>query len=114
MKKLIALVLALVLCFSLCACEKEGDNEDVEDIIKEAVESELHFNIIMQYDTAGYVDVTYNIDETGEDEFEVTGTVSVRDKSGTRYTGNYYATVEYNSRTGKCDVDCDIDTMYRN
>ena len=51
---------------------------------------------------------------TGENEYEVTGKVTVQDKYGDSYTGNYDATVEYNPTTDKCDVDCNIGDLYKN
>ena len=54
------------------------------------------------------------VDEISENNFEVTGKVTVRDKYGDTYTGNYDAVVEYNPTTNECEVDCDIGILYKN
>ena len=115
MKKLLAVILAMLLCVSLFACGgKGGDTESVEDKVKDAVESQIQVNIMLQYDTTGVPSITYYVDKIGENVFEVTGKVTVRDKYGDTYTGNYDAEVEYNPSTDKCKVDCDIDKLYKN
>ena len=115
MKKLFAIILSMLLCLSLCACGSNGgDTESVEDKVRDAVESQINVDIMLRYDTTGVPSITTYIDEIGENEFEVTGKVTVRDKYGDTYTGNYDAVVEYDPATDDCDVDCDIDTLYKN
>lgn len=114
MKKVFAIILAMVLCLSLCACSGgNGDTESVEDKVKLAVESQIMANIMLQYDTTGLPSITYYIDEISENNFEVTGKVTVKDKYGDSYTGKYDAVVEYDPATDDCDADCDIDKLYK-
>ena len=115
MKKFLTSILTMLACFSLCACGSDGGNvESVEDKVKNAVETRIKVNIIMQYETTGVPNITYYVDEISENNFEVTGKVTVRDKYGDTYTGNYDAVVEYNPTTNECEVDCDIGILYKN
>lgn len=116
MKKLFALILAMVLCFSLCACGGNGDTESVEDKVKHAVKNTLWSKIQLSSDSQwiAVTNVTYNINKKAENKFEVTGKVSISNKDGNTYTGNYKASVEYDSSSDKCYAhytDCNIGTL---
>ena len=114
MKKVFSIILAMVLCLSLCACSGGNvDTKSVEDKVKLAVESQIMAKITLQYDTTGIPSITYYIDKISENKFEVTGKVTVKDKYGDSFTGKYDAVVEYDPATDKCDADCDIGKLYK-
>ncbi len=114
MKKLLAAFLALVLCFSLCACaDKKTNTETVEDKVRSAVEARLITYVALSYDTVGVPSITCYIDEVDENKFEVSGKVTVKDKYGDTYSGKYDAEVEYNPSTDECSVDYDLDKLYK-
>lgn len=114
MKKLFAIILSVVLGLSLCACSESGSNsESVEDKVRSAVENYIMASVAVQYDTTGVPSITAYIDEIGENEYEVTGKVTVRDKYGDSYTGKYDAVVEYDPETDDCAVDCNLGNLYK-
>lgn len=112
MKKFFAVLMSVVLCFSLVACTAEK-TETVENKVKSAVEARLITYVSIAYDTIGVPNITYYIEEVGENKFEVSGKVTVQDKYGDTYSGNYDAEVEYNSSTDKCTVDYDLGKLYK-
>ena len=115
MKKVLAIILAMILCFSLCACNggNEEDTESIEDKVKSAVKSDIMATIKLQYDTTGLPNITCYVDKISENKFEVTGKVTVKDKYGDSYTGKYDADVEYKPERDYCDVDLDIGSLYK-
>ena len=117
MKKLLCLLLTLVMCISLVACgaesSSESTTESVASKVKRSVESLINTKIAINYDTVGVPDITCYIDEVSQNNFEVSGKVTVKDKYGDSYSGKYDATVKYNPETDKCDTDVEIDTLYK-
>ena len=115
MKKVFSVILAMILCFSLGACSsKNVETESMDDRLKDAVKNRINATILIEYDTVGVPSATYYIDEMSETEFEVTGKVTVTDKFGDKYTGNYEAFVEYDPSTDELDVvDCEIYSLYK-
>ena len=69
--------------------------------------------IALSYDTTGVPTITTFVDEIGENTYEVTGKVTVKDKYGDSYTGKYDAEVEYNPATDNCDVDLELGDLYK-
>lgn len=117
MKKFLSLLLALVMCISLVACggesSSENTTESVESKVERSVKSNIEVDIMFSYDTVGVPNITYYIDEVSENNFEVSGKVTVKDKYGDSYSGKYDATVKYNPETDKCDTDVEIDKLYK-
>lgn len=113
MKKFFAVILTVLLCLSLCACgESGGKTKSVEEKVKDTVQSRIEVDIMLQYGITS-PSITYYINQIGENTFEVTGKVNVRDKYGDVYTGNYSAVVDYDLVTDKCDVNCNISKLYK-
>lgn len=118
MKKILALILAIITCLSLCACTGGGNSNDaksssVEDKVKESVKYQIMAEVALKYDTTGAPSCTYFVDEIGENKFEVTGKVTVRDKYGDSYTGKYDAEVIYDPADDDCDVSLEMGTLYK-
>lgn len=115
MKKILALILAVFMCLSLCACGggKGENSESVEDKVRSSVESRLMTYVTLSYETVGVPTITCYIEEVGENVFEVSGKVTVKDKYGDTYSGKYDAEVEYDPSTDKCDVDYDLGKLYK-
>ena len=61
--------------------------------------------MLVGYEISGSPQVTMaSVREVSEDEWEVSGKITVKDKYGDSYTGTYDAVVEYDSSTGKASV----------
>ena len=119
MKKILLMLLMSALVFTFVACDLNNEPEkSPEELIIEDVEScvtaEIIATIIWQYDTEGSPLITHYVDEIGENKFEVTGKVTVRDKYGDTYTGKYDAIVEYDPISEDSDiVSFNLGTLYR-
>ena len=117
MKKLLAIILATVISFSLFACGGSGGSEStnsIEDKVENAVKNQLIIRISLQYD-ATVTNTTFNVDKKSENKYEVAGKVTARDKYADFYTGKYDAVVEYDPTTDTCKVtECSIDKLYKN
>ena len=116
MKKILLVLLTLVFVFSLVACDDTGEKTDsVSDEVKSAVRGRIIATVALQYDTTGSPNITFFVDEIGDNIYEVTGKVTVRDKYGDSYTGKYDAEVEYNPEDDDCNVTSfDLGTLYKN
>ena len=99
----------------LCACSGgSGESEKTpRDEVVSAVRSRIMLEVTLRYDTTGVPNITTYVDEVGDNIYEVSGKVTVRDKYGDSYTGKYDAKVEYNPATEDCDVDLDLGTLYK-
>lgn len=117
MKKFLSLLLTISLCVSLVACggggSSESKTESVESKVERSVKAYINTEIMFSYDTVGDPNITYYIDEISENNFEVSGKVTVKDKYGDSYSGKYDAIVKYNPETDKCDTDVEIDKLYK-
>ena len=114
MKKLLAFILAMVLCFSLCACGGNKDTESIEDRVKQSVKNRLNFMVSLDDKWKAVNNVTCIINKKSENTFEVTGKISIRDKYGDLYTGKYDASVEYDASTDTFKTNCNIGTLTKN
>ena len=115
MKRVFALILAVALCFGLCACGGGSTESKAspEEKVSSAVRSRIIVEITFSYDTTGVPTITTYVDEIGDNRYEVTGKVTVKDKYGDSYTGKYDAEVEYDPVTDDCDVDLELGTLYK-
>ncbi|MBO5214517.1 MAG: hypothetical protein J6B86_07095 [Clostridia bacterium] len=114
MKKFLSLILVVILCGSLCACGNGGSSaeEDREGDVRRAVYQQI-LTETMFYEKAGTPTVTYYFEEISEYEYEVTGKVTIKDKYGDTYTGKYDAVVNISPTDGKCAVDLELGTLYK-
>lgn len=115
MKKLFIIILSIIMCFSIIACnDNKEDTESIEDKVKEAVRLRITTEIILYYDTADVPQCTYYVDDIGDNNFKVTGKATVKDKYGDSYTGKYDAEVTYDPFADKCSVtNLDLDKLYK-
>ena len=114
MKRLLALLMVLVFCASLCACGGSGGKkETVEDKVISAARSRILVEIALGYDTEGVPNITTFVDDIGDNTYMVTGKVTVKDKYGDTYTGKYDAEVTYNPSSDQCDVDLELGKLYK-
>lgn len=114
MKKMIALVLSLVLCLSLCACGDNGDDTtSVNQKVKNSVIAQLTLKVKLQYEITGQPIITTNIKEISENRYKVTGKITVRDAYGDSYTGKYDAIVDYDPSKDNCKANIDLGDLYR-
>jgi len=113
MKKAILILLATIISISLIACGSK-QNESLDEIIKRNVDSYVKSYVTFQYNPAAILNITFYIDESGNNEYEVTGKVTVKDKYGDSFTGNYTSFVRYDPETDDCNViSCEIGNLYR-
>lgn len=106
MKKFLAILMVALLSISLVACSgSKEEPESVTDKVKDEVKYRIMATIAVQYETTGVPNITYYVDEMGDNTYEVTGKVSVKDKYGDTYTGKYDAVVEYDPAADDCSID---------
>lgn len=116
MKKTIALLLTLALCFSLCACgvgNSVAEEKSLSDRAASAVKGQLMVYVSLTYETNGVPSITTYVKEIGTNEYQVTGKVTIRDNYGDTYTGKYDAVATYDVDTDDFDVDYDVGDLYR-
>ena len=114
MKKFFSIMLVSILMFSLFACGKDVKTEKtVNDKVSDAVKSQIILKIALQYNTVGVPTITTFVQEKGNNKFEVTGKITVKDKYGDKYTGKYDAEVTYDPELDKCKVSLEIDDLYK-
>lgn len=115
MKKVFSLILALVMCLSLCACGigKDKKEKSMSERAADAVRAQINVYITLHYDTNGVPQVTTYVNETSMYQFEVSGKVTIRDKYGDTFTGKYDATAIYNPLTDEFDVDYEVGKLYK-
>ena len=109
MKKFFLILISAVLCISFVACGNTDDSNDIRESIRQAIwikaNSALQFNFQGTKLEGSYVDsqnITCYINQTDDLTYEVSGKVTVRDRYGDTYTGNYDAVVYF-------DTDGDVD-----
>ena len=103
------------MCLLFCACGDEAEEKSVNEVIGDAIESYVRVDVSLRYEISGLPTVTHYINQLEENQYEVTGKVTVKDKYGDTYTGKYDAVVDYDPVANKASVDtCDIDQLYKN
>lgn len=110
MKKVLALILALVMAISFASC---GGNtsSDPEEVVISAAKAAVQAEVMLNYKTQGPATVTTFVTKNSETEYTVTGKATVTDDYGDEYTGKYTVEVEYDPETNKADSkDCDLET----
>ncbi len=115
MKKIFVfvLVLAMVFSFSACGGTMQEEGKSVEDEIRSDVRSRVMVDVTLSYDIVGVPNITMYLDKVDEDTYEITGKVSVKDKYGDSYTGNYDA-VAVVSESGSVSISsCEVGTLYK-
>ena len=111
MKKALSLILALVMCLSLCACGGEDTSHKMTS--KEAVIDAAEWNVQFTLTASGCkglpsVQIT-SIEEVGDNEFEFYGTYSAKNEYNETVKGKFEGTGTYNPETEKASVDIDMD-----
>lgn len=111
MKKLLALLLTLVLCLSLCACGEKEPEFDPEEAFESKVSSAVAAYCVLSYqDVKTAITTLSDIDVDG-DIYTGKGKVTVRDNYGDTYVGKVTAVYKYNEETQSFSkVSLDIET----
>ncbi len=110
MKRVFALVLAVLMMVSLCACgggssSSETAESSERDKVTSAVRGRAVAAMLVEYETSGSPQVTMaSVREKSNHEWEVSGKITVKDKYGDTYTCNYDAKVKYDPELDKANV----------
>ncbi len=109
MKKVMAIILASVLAFSLCACGNSGGSKvkTEEDVIKNAVTHRANAAATVRLDNeySGIPTTTISYSrETSNNSWEVSGKVSIKDKYGNPLTYLFDATVLFLPETNDAQI----------
>ena len=110
MKKTVSLLIALLLCLSLCAC---GGNKVPEKMTpKEAIIDAAEWKVQFQLTASGCkglpnAQVT-SIEEVSENEFEFCGTFSAQNEFNQTVKGTFEGTGTYNTETEKASVSVEL------
>ncbi len=120
MKKALSLLLALVLCLSLCACGASETSNKPEDKAADAVRNHLLVQTLLEYSFEGVPKITTFVNEIEpkyyeecDVKYEVTGKIYIMDKYGDFWCAKYDAYVLYDSTSDKYDVSkCELDKFY--
>lgn len=111
-KKILVPILILVLAITMCACGTSASNEEpsIEDRIENRIEAKAMVYMGLMYDvSATYTNIsTLRLSEDNS-EYEAYGKVTVTDKYGDKYSGNFSATGKIGD-DGEITVDLDVDT----
>ena len=116
MKKALSLILALLMCLSLCACGTSESPDTPEDRAAAAVRGQLLVKTLLEYSFEGAPKITTFVneiepeyDEECDTKYEVTGKVFIMDKYGDSYCAKYDAYVLYDSTLDEYDVSkCEL------
>lgn len=110
MKKIFSLLLVLVTVLGFCACGgNKTDTKPIEDRACEEVKFTVMAKIASLDNYEDFTDITYNINEVGENKFEITGKVTYSDKYDSPFTKEYDAIVTYAPATDT--LDCSVDNV---
>lgn len=109
MKKVMTIIMALALVLGLCACGNSGGSKvkTEEDVIKNAVTHRANaaatVRLDNEYSSAPTTTISYSR-ETGDNSWEVSGKVSIKDKYGNPLTYSFDATVLYLPETNDAKI----------
>lgn len=124
MKKLLALFLVLMMCTCLFACgagstgentqtEAQSSDDDVFERVQSMAENSVRAYVKYAYDYKD-VSLTTYVDALSGSKYEVSGKVTITDKYGDSYTGNYDVLLTYDVFNDTLTVDStDVDSLYR-
>jgi predicted small lipoprotein YifL len=108
MKKVIALLLVLACCLSLCACgEKTPDKPTPEQVVCERAEWDVSFTVT-NYGNKGVRAQVTTINEINPNEFEFYGTFSALNPYNATVNGTFKGTGTYNPDSESASVDVTI------
>lgn len=108
--KALSLFLLVVFCCSFCAlfcsCSSSGNNKKYEKTAKDYIRDEIKYELRGRLYSSGYSlsSFTTNIVKDGKTRYEVSGKVTVKDKYGDLWTGNYDAVVYYDADSDSYSV----------
>ncbi len=95
MKKVLAILLALVMCISLVACGEKEPEFDLRSEIKSAIQSKASVECLFSYADVKLVLVdTLNYEDNGDGTYDCKGYIAVTDDYGDKYRGKYDAVVK--------------------
>ena len=107
MKKLIALLMAMTMVLSLCACGEKEPEFDVSESIRSSVRAESAFQFASPFSKyTGVKSVmldTLSYEDNGDGTYICKGKVLLIDDYGDKYTCKYDAVVEVDMETEESD-----------
>ena len=109
MKKTLALIIALVMCLTLCACGEKAKTDEVTP--QGAVVERAKWDISFTLTNSGYKAISTQITtikETATNEFVFYGTYSANNVYNATVKGTFEGTGKYYPDTGNASVDIDI------
>lgn len=110
MKKALSLILALVLCLSLCACGGKRSSEKMtpEEAVVDSAEWKVKFDLYNRgYKVAPNIQTS--IKEVDENKFEFSGTYSAKNEFGELIKGTFKGTGTYYPETESASTVVDMD-----
>ena len=116
MKKILAILMVLVLCVSLFACNGNNSEDDVTRKIEIEVKNRAALEVKYNYQDVKTQTVTCFIEEPNEESiyYAVSGKVTVVDKYGDTYTGKYDAEVSYDEAEDSASIiSFKLDNLYK-
>lgn len=111
MKKALSLILALVMCLSLCACGSEDttDEKTPKEAVSDRAQSSVELTLTARDLKVARAKIT-SIEEVSENEFEFSGTYTAKDENYGEVSGKFEGSGVYDPETKDVDiVDIDID-----
>lgn len=111
MKKVLSLILALVMCLSLCACgNKDTSSEKTpKEAVSDRAQSSVELTLTARKYKVARAKIT-TIEEVAENEFEFSGTYTAKDENYGEVKGTFEGTGIYDPETKDVDIiDIDID-----
>ena len=109
MKKVVTIMMALALLLSLCACENGGgskaktEKDVIENAVKHRANAAAQVRLDNEYSVFPTTTISYSR-ETGDNSWEVSGKVSIKDKYGNPRMYSFDATVLYLPETNEAKI----------